>query len=62
MSALLPGEGMAGALYWRDLIALMKDIGFSTPHMVAGSHIVVHNPELQKKTGNLFVYFFFFFY
>jgi len=43
---------MAGALYWRDLIALMKDIGFSTPHMVAGSHIVVHNPELQKKTGN----------
>ncbi|KAK7171943.1 hypothetical protein R3I93_004290 [Phoxinus phoxinus] len=50
---VLWGEGMAGALYWRDLIALMKDIGFSTPHIVAGSHIVVHNPELQKKTGDV---------
>uniref|UniRef100_A0A671KFG0 Arsenite methyltransferase n=1 Tax=Sinocyclocheilus anshuiensis TaxID=1608454 RepID=A0A671KFG0_9TELE len=50
---VLWGEGMAGALYWRDLITLMKDIGFSTPHLVAGSHIVVHNPELQRKTGDV---------
>lgn len=44
---------MAGTLYWRDLITLMKDIGFSTPQLVAGSHIVVHNPELQRKTGDV---------
>lgn len=50
---VLWGEGMAGALYWRDLITLVKDIGFSTPHLVAGSHIVVHNPELQTKTGDV---------
>ncbi|XP_056329244.1 arsenite methyltransferase [Danio aesculapii] len=50
---VLWGEGMAGALYWRDLITLMKDIGFSTPHLVAGSQIVVHNPELQKKIGDV---------
>ncbi|XP_016430222.1 arsenite methyltransferase-like [Sinocyclocheilus rhinocerous] len=56
---VLWGEGMAGALYWRDLITLMNDIGFSTPHLVAGSHIVVHNPEIQRKTGNLFVSFLF---
>uniref|UniRef100_A0A672RAJ9 Arsenite methyltransferase n=1 Tax=Sinocyclocheilus grahami TaxID=75366 RepID=A0A672RAJ9_SINGR len=50
---VLWGEGMAGALYWRDLITLMNDIGFSTPHLVAGSHIVVHNPEIQRKTGDV---------
>lgn len=52
---IISGEGMAGALYWQDLITLMKETGFSTPHLVAGSHIVVQNPELQQKTGNLFV-------
>ncbi|KAI7801057.1 hypothetical protein IRJ41_018277 [Triplophysa rosa] len=50
---VLWGEGMAGALYWQDLITLMKETGFSTPHLVAGSHIVVHNPELQQKTGDV---------
>lgn len=51
----ISGEGMAGALYWQDLITLMKETGFSTPHLVAGSHIVVHNPELQQKIGKIFV-------
>lgn len=50
---VLWGEGMAGALYWQDLITLMKETGFSVPHLVAGSHIVVHNPELQKKIGDV---------
>ncbi|TRY81812.1 hypothetical protein DNTS_001890 [Danionella cerebrum] len=50
---VLWGEGMAGALYWRDFIDLMKETGFSTPHLVSGSHIVVHNQELQKKTGDV---------
>ncbi|XP_056612861.1 arsenite methyltransferase [Triplophysa dalaica] len=50
---VLWGEGMAGALYWQDLITLMKETGFSTPHLVAGSHIVVQNPELQQKTGDV---------
>ncbi|XP_036391864.1 arsenite methyltransferase isoform X2 [Megalops cyprinoides] len=50
---VLWGEGMGGSLYWRDLIALVKDIGFSTPRLVAASHIMVHNSELQRKAGDI---------
>ncbi|XP_030632078.1 arsenite methyltransferase [Chanos chanos] len=50
---VLWGEGMAGALYWQDLISLTKEIGFSTPCLVSSSRIVVHNPDLQKKTGDV---------
>lgn len=51
------GEGMAGSLYWQDFISLVKEIGFSTPYLVAASHIVVHNCQLLKKAGNfVFLY------
>lgn len=45
------GEGMGGALYWQDFISIMKDLGFSTPRLVAASRIDVHNPELRMKAG-----------
>ncbi|KAK6295884.1 hypothetical protein J4Q44_G00335970 [Coregonus suidteri] len=44
------GEGMGGSLYWRDLISLVQEVGFSTPHLVSASHIEVHNCELKKKS------------
>ncbi|XP_076138003.1 arsenite methyltransferase isoform X3 [Alosa pseudoharengus] len=50
---VLWGEGMAGSLYWQDLISMVKEIGFSTPNLVAATHIVVHNCELLKKTGGV---------
>lgn len=50
---MLVGEGMAGSLYWHDLISLVQEIGFSTPYLVAASHIEVHNCDLKKKAGNL---------
>ncbi|KAG5836790.1 hypothetical protein ANANG_G00232340 [Anguilla anguilla] len=46
-------EGMSGALYWRDLIAPVQDIGFSTPRLLAASHIAVHNAELLRKTDGI---------
>lgn len=45
------GEGMGGALYWHDFISIMKELGFSTPRLVAASRIEVHNPELRTKAG-----------
>uniref|UniRef100_W5JXL7 Arsenite methyltransferase n=1 Tax=Astyanax mexicanus TaxID=7994 RepID=W5JXL7_ASTMX len=51
--AVLWGEGMAGGLYWQDLISLVKELGFSTPYLVAASHIQIHNQELQKKAGDI---------
>lgn len=45
------GEGMGGALYWHDFISVMKELGFSTPRLVAASRIDVHNPELRAKAG-----------
>ncbi|KAK6486242.1 arsenite methyltransferase [Huso huso] len=45
------GEGMGGALYWKDLISVVKELGFSTPYLVTASKILVHNSEILKKTG-----------
>lgn len=50
---VLWGEGMAGSLYWQDLISLVQEIGFSTPYLVAASHIEVHNCDLKKKAGGV---------
>lgn len=46
------GEGMGGSLFWQDLISLAHSIGFSTPHLVSASQIVVYNRELNVKAGN----------
>ena len=45
------GEGMSGCLFWKDLISLAHSVGFSTPHLVSASRIVVHNNELKEKAG-----------
>uniref|UniRef100_A0A4W5JIX7 Uncharacterized protein n=1 Tax=Hucho hucho TaxID=62062 RepID=A0A4W5JIX7_9TELE len=47
------GYGLSGALYWRDLIFLVPEVGFSTPYLVTASHIAVHNSELQKKASKM---------
>lgn len=45
------GEGMGGSLFWQDLLSLACSVGFSTPHLVSSSHIMVHNCELKAKAG-----------
>uniref|UniRef100_A0A4W5LKF0 Arsenite methyltransferase n=1 Tax=Hucho hucho TaxID=62062 RepID=A0A4W5LKF0_9TELE len=45
--------GMGGSLYWRDLISVVQEVSFSTPHLVSASHIEVHNCELKKKAGDI---------
>ncbi|XP_053363015.1 arsenite methyltransferase [Clarias gariepinus] len=50
---VLWGEGMGGALYWHDFISIMKELGFSTPRLVAASRIDAHSPELRVKAGDI---------
>uniref|UniRef100_A0A8C6SGM5 Arsenite methyltransferase n=1 Tax=Neogobius melanostomus TaxID=47308 RepID=A0A8C6SGM5_9GOBI len=51
--AVLWGEGMAGSLYWQDFISLAVSVGFSTPHLVSASQIIVQNDELKAKAGDI---------
>ncbi|XP_067849476.1 arsenite methyltransferase [Heptranchias perlo] len=50
---VLWGEGLAGALYWKDLISLVKELGFSTPYLVRASNIAIQRAELLKQTGDV---------
>lgn len=46
------GEGMGGAQFWQDFISLARSVGFSTPHLVSASNIVIYNNDLKAKAGN----------
>lgn len=50
---VLWGEGMGGSLFWQDLISLAHSVGFSAPHLVSASHIVIYNSELKAKAGDV---------
>ncbi|KAM9359114.1 arsenite methyltransferase [Symphorus nematophorus] len=50
---VLWGEGMGGSLFWQDLISLAHSVGFSTPHLVSASQIVIYNSELKAKAGDV---------
>ncbi|OCT57160.1 arsenite methyltransferase [Xenopus laevis] len=45
---LLWGECLSGALYWKDLLQISEEIGFSRPRLVTSSLITVDNQELQE--------------
>lgn len=44
------GEGFAGALHWKELIELCKEVGFSGPYLVK-SRPIEAEPELKKSLG-----------
>ena len=46
---LIPvGEGVAGALHWKELIELCKEVGFCGPHLVTARPFVIE-PELRAR-------------
>ncbi|XP_077997705.1 arsenite methyltransferase-like [Glandiceps talaboti] len=47
---VLWGEGLSGALYWKDLAVIAKEVGFSPPRLVT-SAVVKVNEELRKIVG-----------
>ncbi|CAJ1052675.1 arsenite methyltransferase [Xyrichtys novacula] len=49
---VLWGECLGGALWWKDLLQLAEEVGFSTPRLVTASVITVDNKELQDVLGD----------
>ncbi|XP_038678219.1 arsenite methyltransferase [Scyliorhinus canicula] len=49
---VLWGECLGGALWWKDLFKLAKEVGFSTPRLATAHRIPVTNKELQDLVGD----------
>lgn len=45
------GECFSGALWWKDLLTLAEEVGFSPPRLVTAKIITVNNKELQEVIG-----------
>lgn len=49
------GECVSGALHWKELVELSKDVGFSGPHLVTARPFVVEE-HLRKPLGECFFF------
>ncbi|XP_018520132.1 arsenite methyltransferase [Lates calcarifer] len=49
---VLWGECLGGALWWKDLLQLAEEVGFSPPRLVTANVITVDNKELQDVLGD----------
>ncbi|XP_022611284.1 arsenite methyltransferase [Seriola dumerili] len=49
---VLWGECLGGALWWKDLLRLAEEVGFSPPRLVTASVITVDNKELEDVLGD----------
>lgn len=49
---VLWGECLGGALWWKDLLQLADEVGFSPPRLVSANIITVDNKELQDALGD----------
>ncbi|XP_078421252.1 arsenite methyltransferase [Cetorhinus maximus] len=49
---VLWGECLGGALWWKDLFKLTKEVGFSAPRLTAAHRIPVTNKELKDIVGD----------
>jgi len=50
---VLYGECLGGALYWNDFLQLARCHGFKDPRLVTDKPILITNPELELRIGNL---------
>ncbi|XP_047435534.1 arsenite methyltransferase [Mugil cephalus] len=49
---VLWGECIGGALWWKDLLQLAEEVGFSPPRLVTANVVTVDNKELQDILGD----------
>ncbi|XP_062988653.1 arsenite methyltransferase isoform X2 [Elgaria multicarinata webbii] len=49
---ILWGECLGGALYWKDLYGIAKEVGFCPPRLVTASRITLANKELESLVGD----------
>ncbi len=50
---VLYGECLGGALYWNDFVRLAQRNGFADPRLTEDRPLVVTDPHLAARTGNL---------
>jgi arsenite methyltransferase len=50
---VLYGECLGGALYWNDFLQLARRHGFADPRLVTDKPLLITNPELALRIGNL---------
>lgn len=48
---IMSGECLGGALWWKDLLQLAEEVGFSPPRLVTAKLITIQNKELEKVLG-----------
>ncbi len=53
---VLYGECLAGALYWNDFINIAKQAGFADPRLVTDRPLVIANPGVREKVGQISFY------
>ncbi|GCB05234.1 methyltransferase domain-containing protein [Ralstonia sp. SET104] len=53
---VLYGECLGGALYWNDFLRLAHACGFTDPRLVTDRPLVIDDPQLAGKAGNLRFY------
>lgn len=51
VDAVVPGECLAGALFWGDLYSIAEEVGFSPPRLVTASPITIGDKELEGVVG-----------
>ncbi|XP_043912492.1 arsenite methyltransferase isoform X2 [Protopterus annectens] len=45
-------ECLGGALFWKDLVNIAKEAGFTTPRLVTAKQVMVNNKELEAAIGD----------
>lgn len=53
---VLYGECLGGALYWNDFLRLAQRNGFIDPRLVTDRPLLISDPQLAEKTGNIRFY------
>ncbi|XP_013865651.1 arsenite methyltransferase [Austrofundulus limnaeus] len=49
---ILWGECLGGALWWKDVLELANEVGFSVPRLVTANVVTVDNKELEDILGD----------
>uniref|UniRef100_H3AAR6 Arsenite methyltransferase n=1 Tax=Latimeria chalumnae TaxID=7897 RepID=H3AAR6_LATCH len=50
--SVLWGECLSGALWWKELLRIAQEVGFSTPRLVTAGPISVNNKDLLEVIGD----------
>ena len=50
---MFQGEGVAGALFWKDLVTLAQEVGFCAPVVYSAEVMTIQNENIRKRIPGL---------